>query len=151
MRHPTFGGSQGIVAIILFVALLASILMLFLGLTRHFYYSDEFKTLVFSVGGLFAPHIALVIGVIVATPEVRRPRRVGVLSFVISILALLIWSSLVVGRIWLFVFDQGLADTTDDLGSFLTELPQKYGFLITGIVAYFFVKESNPRNKREHD
>jgi hypothetical protein len=144
MRRPTFAVAQATTSAVLFGSLAIGSALLFIGFRRHLYYSDEFKTLIFALGSLFAPHLALVIGVLLGASDGRKGRRVGAIGFATAISAIVLWSGLVLGRTWLFVTDLGLDDTTADLSAFYDELPQKYGFLLTGIVTYFFVKESQP-------
>lgn len=55
--------------------------------------------------------------------------------------AVLLWSGIVVGRVALFVLDEGPGDTVAELQKYLQETPSAFGFLLTGILAFFFAKQ----------
>jgi hypothetical protein len=136
----TYSRSQGLIAAA-FLAPLGTILMVFYwGYLVKLFYSEELTELMVETSSLYAGHLAIALGAILATPDRRSKKPIALSSFFFAFGGALIWNLIVIVRVFIFVFDVTQDSTIDDIVSFYSKVPKNFGFLIDGAIAFFFVK-----------
>lgn len=117
--------------------LILAIVALSLGYYRQQYHADEYQSLVSLVLSQFAPPLSTVLGSYFALKRAKKEIPLASSYFYVAFAATLLWCLLVSGRTAAFALWP--TETVQVLSTWLNQIPSLASYLVTGVIAYFFV------------
>lgn len=137
LLRMTITRAQVALAAAFVVSLLIQVGLIFYSQYKGAIYPDEQTTIISKLLGVYAVHLAVIIGGIFSQ-QVDKLQRVPVAAFWFAMALAVIWNLLLTSRTVSFTFSK--VDDINDYISFLTTISSASSFLVMAAIAFFFTK-----------
>lgn len=135
----TTGKAYGVLFGTFLLSLFVSLVILAFSYFNREIYDDTFKRLALKLLEYYSVHLSLIsAGVFAKHSPSTLARAVPPLPAYSAIGAMAIWNLLVLGRFCMFLF--AVDDDSQALEGYLTTVVPATAFLVSGALAYFFIK-----------
>jgi len=135
----TLTRAQVSLATVFVVGLVSQIAIMFYTRHKGAIYPDEQTTLISKLLGVYAVHLAVIIGG-VFSQQIENQQQVPVFAFWFALVLAAVWNLLLLSRSASFIFPKEGADTVGEYVTYLTTIASASSFLVAAALAFFFTR-----------